>query len=61
MGRLSYKIEQYEEAKKDLKENARPELVRMPDSIDKYDTIILAYPAFGFHIMKNMIEREKQI
>ena len=33
-----------DEAKKDLKENARPELVSMMDSIDKYDTIILAYP-----------------
>lgn len=35
-----------EEAKKDLKENARPELVSMPDSIDKYDIIILAYPNY---------------
>lgn len=35
-----------EEAKKDLKENVRPELVSMPDSIDKYDTIILAYPNY---------------
>lgn len=35
-----------EEAKKDLKENARPELVSMLDSIDKYDTIILAYPNY---------------
>ena len=35
-----------EEAKKDLKENARPELVSMMDSIDKYDTIILAYPNY---------------
>ena len=36
-----------DEAKKDLKENARPELVSMMDSIDKYDTIILAYPNWG--------------
>lgn len=35
-----------DEAKKDLKENARPELVSMMDSIDKYDTIILAYPNY---------------
>ena len=28
-----------DEAKKDLKENARPELVSMPDSINQYDTI----------------------
>jgi len=35
-----------EEAKKDLKANARPELIRMPDSIESYDTIILAYPNY---------------
>ena len=35
-----------DEAKKDLKENARPELVSMPDSINQYDTIILAYPNY---------------
>jgi len=35
-----------EEAKKDLNNNARPELVRWPDSIDSYDTIILAYPNY---------------
>ncbi|MDO4416195.1 MAG: flavodoxin [Erysipelotrichaceae bacterium] len=35
-----------DQAKKDLKENARPELVRMPQSIDEYDTIILAYPNY---------------
>ena len=35
-----------EEAKKDLKEKARPELVRYPDSIDEYDTLILAYPNY---------------
>ena len=35
-----------EEAKKDLQENARPELVRYPDSIDAYDTIVLGYPNY---------------
>ena len=35
-----------EKAKKDLKEKARPELVRYPDSIDEYDTVILAYPNY---------------
>ena len=35
-----------EEAKKDLRENARPELVSIPESIEKYDTIILAYPNY---------------
>lgn len=35
-----------DQAKKDLKENARPELVRMPQSIDEYDTVILAYPNY---------------
>ena len=35
-----------EEAKKDLRANARPELVSMPDSIDAYDTVILAYPNY---------------
>ena len=35
-----------EEAKKDLRENARPELVSMPESIEKYDNIILAYPNY---------------
>ena len=35
-----------EEAKKDLREKARPELVSYPDSIDEYDTIILAYPNY---------------
>lgn len=34
------------EAKNDLRSNARPELVSMPDSIDEYDTIILAYPNY---------------
>ncbi len=35
-----------DEAKKDLRENARPELVSYPDSIDEYDTIVLAYPNY---------------
>ena len=35
-----------EEAKKDLREKARPELVSCPDSIDGYDTVILAYPNY---------------
>jgi flavodoxin len=35
-----------EEAKKHLREKARPELVRYLDSLDAYDTIILAYPNY---------------
>ncbi|MCR5006436.1 MAG: flavodoxin [Clostridiales bacterium] len=35
-----------DEAKKDLRANARPELVSMPESIDAYDTIVLAYPNY---------------
>ena len=35
-----------EQAKKDLKENARPELKQMPESIDDYDTVVLAYPNY---------------
>ena len=35
-----------EEAKKDLRAKARPELVCMPESIDAYDTIVLAYPNY---------------
>ena len=35
-----------EEAKKDLRAKARPELVSVPDSIDAYDTVILAYPNY---------------
>ena len=35
-----------DEAKKDLKAKARPELVSMPESIDEYDTVILAYPNY---------------
>lgn len=35
-----------EEAKKDLKAKARPELVSMPDSLDEYDEIYLGYPNY---------------
>ena len=35
-----------EQAKKDLRANARPELVSMSESIDGYDTIVLAYPNY---------------
>jgi flavodoxin len=35
-----------DEAKKDLRAKARPELVSMPDSIDEYDTVVLAYPNY---------------
>ena len=35
-----------EEAKKDLRAKARPELVSMPASIDEYDTVIMAYPNY---------------
>ena len=35
-----------EEAKKDLRENARPALTSYPDRIDDYDTVILAYPNY---------------
>ena len=35
-----------EEAKKDLRAKARPELVSMPKSIDEYDTVVLAYPNY---------------
>ena len=35
-----------DEAKKDLRANARPELVSMPESIDGYDTVVLAYPNY---------------
>ena len=35
-----------EEAKRDLREKARPELVSMPDSLDGYDTVVLAYPNY---------------
>ncbi|MBE6018218.1 MAG: flavodoxin [Lachnospiraceae bacterium] len=35
-----------DEAKKDLQNNARPELTYYPGSIDEYDTIVLAYPNY---------------
>ncbi len=35
-----------EEAKRDLRAKARPELVSLPASLDGYDTIILAYPNY---------------
>ena len=35
-----------EEAKKDLRAGARPELVALPESVGEYDTIILAYPNY---------------
>ena len=35
-----------EEAKKDLRENARPALLSYPDGVDGYDTVILAYPNY---------------
>ncbi len=35
-----------QEAKKDLEENVRPQLVSFPDSIDGYDTIYLCYPNY---------------
>ncbi len=35
-----------EEAKKDLRANARPELNSMPESVDGYDAVVLAYPNY---------------
>ena len=35
-----------DEAKEDLRKGARPELVAYPESLDEYDTIILAYPNY---------------
>ncbi len=35
-----------EEAKKDLRAKARPELVSLLESIEAYDTIVLAYPNY---------------
>ena len=35
-----------DEAKRDLQANARPELVSLPESVDGYDTVILAYPNY---------------
>ena len=35
-----------DEARADLRSKARPELVSMPESIDEYDVIVLAYPNY---------------
>lgn len=35
-----------EEAKKDLRQGYRPELVQLPNNMDQYDTIILGYPNY---------------
>lgn len=35
-----------EEAKRDLRAKARPALVSLPESIDGYDTVVLAYPNY---------------
>ena len=35
-----------DEAKRDLRAKARPELVSLPGSIDEYDTVVLAYPNY---------------
>ena len=35
-----------DEAKQDLRAKARPELVSLPESIDGYDTVVLAYPNY---------------
>ena len=35
-----------EQAKKDLRDKVRPELVRYPESLDAYDTVVLAYPNY---------------
>ena len=35
-----------DEAKKDLRTKARPSLRSLPDSIDAYDTVILAFPNY---------------
>ena len=35
-----------DEAKRDLRAKARLELVSLPDSIDGYDTVVLAYPNY---------------
>ena len=35
-----------EEAKRDLRAKARPELTALPESIDAYDTVVLAYPNY---------------
>ena len=55
-----------EEAKADLRAKARPDLVSMPESIDEYDTIILAYPNYwepcqwlSSHFWKSSIFQER--
>ena len=56
-GADSYKIEMkdpyspvymtcIEEAKKDLRAETRPELVSLPESIEEYDAVVLAYPNY---------------
>jgi len=35
-----------EEAKQDLRSGARPTLVALPESVDGYDTVVLAYPNY---------------
>lgn len=35
-----------DQAKRDLKAKARPELMKLPDSIDQYDEIYLGYPNY---------------
>ena len=35
-----------EQAKKDLRDKVRPELVRYLESLDAYDTVVLAYPNY---------------
>lgn len=35
-----------EQAKDDQKRDARPELIKYPDSIDQYDTVYLGYPNY---------------
>lgn len=35
-----------DQAKKDLQKKARPELLKLPDSIDQYDEIYLGYPNY---------------
>ena len=56
-GADSYKIEMkdpyspvymtcIEEAKKDLRAETRPELASLPESIEEYDAVVLAYPNY---------------
>ena len=35
-----------DQARKDLREKVHPELVSIPESIDDYDTVVLAYPNY---------------